>query len=43
MDEKLNDQAIYFEILINKMRPDLLNKTQQVARTDVKLLDENPN
>jgi hypothetical protein len=28
MDEKLNDQALSFEILINKMRPDLLSKTQ---------------
>ena len=43
LDEKLNDQAIQFEILINRMRPDLLNKFISQKRPDVRFSQTNPN
>lgn len=30
-NEKLNDQALQFELLIQKMRPDLLSKSDKVV------------
>ena len=39
-DELLNEQALQFEILINKTRPDLLEKMRN--RPDVKFSASNP-
>ena len=43
LNAKLNEQAIHFEILINKMRPDLLNERLKtmtaLARPDVRRVD----
>lgn len=42
INNKLNEQAIHFEIMINKVRPDLLNdrmktaKSGPITRTDVR-------
>jgi hypothetical protein len=43
-DEQLNDQALHFEILIQKLRPDLLSKYLQpnqeaIRRPDVRTVD----
>ena len=46
LNEKLNDQALHFEIMINKLRPDLLEKAQDkppepIVRSDVRNVDDN--
>ena len=52
MNEDINDQALHYEIMINRLRPDLLNeddtsdgsKTLAIStRPDVRLADDNPN
>ena len=51
MNEEINDQALHFEIMINRLRPDLLKETQQEdgaktlqpsIRPDVRFIQENP-
>ena len=46
LNEKLNEQALHFEIMINRLRPDLLEKAQdeplgRIERPDVRRVDEN--
>jgi len=46
LNEKLNEQALHFEIMINRLRPDLLEKAQgepvePIVRPDVRRVDEN--
>lgn len=46
LNEKLNEQALHFEIMINRLRPDLLEKVQgepvePIVRPDVRRVDEN--
>ena len=46
LNEKLNDQALHFEIMINRLRPDLLEKAQDepmesIVRPDVRRVDAN--
>lgn len=40
MNEKLNDQALHMEILINKLRPDL--GSQPTERPDIRNFGDNP-
>ena len=37
-NEKLNDQALQFELLIQKMRPDLLAKSDRIVPKDVRFM-----
>lgn len=43
LNSKLNEQAIHFEILINKMRPDLLNERLKsmgpLSRPDIRRVE----
>ena len=47
MNEKMNDQALHFEILINRLRPDLLPSNLEkpldgaIVRADVRRVEEN--
>lgn len=46
LNEKLNDQALHYEIMINRLRPDLLEKAQNepmeaIVRPDIRRVDEN--
>ena len=46
-DERLNEQALHFEIMINRLRPDLLTKAHKnpldpIVRPDVRSMPENP-
>lgn len=46
MNEKMNDQALHFEILINRLRPDLLPSNLEkpldgaIVRADVRRVEE---
>ena len=46
MNEKLNDQALHFEIMINRLRPDLLSQDLErpldgaIVRADVRRAEE---
>lgn len=44
LNEKFNDQALHFEIMINRLRPDLLEKAKEepvdkIVRSDVRTID----
>ena len=46
LNEKLNDQALHFEIMINRLRPDLLEKAQDepmeaIVRPDIRRVNDN--
>ena len=46
MNEKYNEQALHYEIMINRLRPDLLSKSQEnplapIVRPDVRRVDSN--
>ena len=43
LDESLNEQAIQLEILINRMRPDLLKRMSEPKRTDIRFLEQDAN
>ena len=43
LDESLNEQAIQLEILINRMRPDLLKRMSESKRTDIRFLEQDAN
>ena len=46
LNEKYNEQALHYEIMINRLRPDLLAKSQEkplapIVRPDVRRVDSN--